>query len=163
MRVLAEHDLTGCENKVRELKDDLESTGSARFLAVARGRCSDTAGCSFFNEFPDSPTTWWIKPNTVGHGFRELGKYCIRKPVGTDRLLIDDEAVETDNGEWVWSPGFYAGQVRAEMLGPDGRVRATYLLDVSPNPDKFGARFVSADAPPDLGVRSQSSVGHGTS
>jgi len=31
MRVLAEHDLTGCANKVRELKDDLESAGSARF------------------------------------------------------------------------------------------------------------------------------------
>ena len=31
MRVLAEHDLKGCQNKVRELKDDLESTGSARF------------------------------------------------------------------------------------------------------------------------------------
>ena len=31
IRVLAEHDLKGCQNKVRELKDDLESTGSARF------------------------------------------------------------------------------------------------------------------------------------
>ena len=29
--VLAEHGLKGCQNKVRELKDDLESTGSARF------------------------------------------------------------------------------------------------------------------------------------
>ena len=30
-QVLAEHDLKSCQNKVRELKDDLESTGSARF------------------------------------------------------------------------------------------------------------------------------------
>ena len=35
-------------------------------------------------------------------------------------------------------PGFYAGQVRAELLGPDDRVRATYLLDVSPHRDKLG-------------------------
>ena len=35
-------------------------------------------------------------------------------------------------------PGFYAGQVRAELIGPDGRVRAIYLLDVSPDPDKLG-------------------------
>ena len=31
LRVLAEHGLNDCQNKVRELKDDLESTGSARF------------------------------------------------------------------------------------------------------------------------------------
>lgn len=31
VRILAEHGLKDCEKKVRELKDDLESTGSARF------------------------------------------------------------------------------------------------------------------------------------
>ena len=30
-RVLAEHGLKSCQNKVRELKEDLDSTGSARF------------------------------------------------------------------------------------------------------------------------------------
>ena len=74
----------------------------------------------------------------TGLGFRELGEYRIRKPAEGDRLMIDDEAVESDDGNWVWSPGFYAGQVRAELVGPDDRVRATYLLDVSPHPDKLG-------------------------
>ena len=89
-------------------------------------------------DLPDSQTTWRIDPNKVGSGFRERGKYRIRKQAEGDRLLIDDEAVETDDGEWLWMPGFYAGQVRAELLGPDDRVRATYLLDVSPHPDKLG-------------------------
>ena len=89
-------------------------------------------------ERPDRKTTWRINPNEVGIGFSELGKYRIQKPTEGDRLLIDDEVVETDDGEWVWGPGFYAGQVRAELLGPDDRVRTTYLLDVSPHPDKLG-------------------------
>ncbi len=89
-------------------------------------------------ELSDSSTTWRIDPNAVGYGFNEDRNYRIRKPTEGDRLLIDDEAVETDDGEWVWSPGFYAGQVRAELLGPDDRVRTTYLLDVSPHPDKLG-------------------------
>ncbi|MYJ96313.1 MAG: hypothetical protein F4053_12230 [Proteobacteria bacterium] len=52
--------------------------------------------------------------------------------------MIDDEILEIEGGDWVWSPGFYAGQVRAELLGPGHRVRATYLLDVSPHPGKLG-------------------------
>ena len=95
-------------------------------------------GVRSLTELPDSPTTWWIKPNAVNSGFSERGKYRIRKPAGADRLLIDDEAIETDDGEWVWSPGFYAGRVLAELLGPDDRIRATYRLDVSPHPDKLG-------------------------
>ena len=86
----------------------------------------------------DSSTTWQIEPNGVGHGFNENDNYRIRKPAEGHRLLIDDAVVDTDDGEWVWSPGFYAGQVRAELLGPDDSVRTTYLLDVSPRPDKLG-------------------------
>ena len=89
-------------------------------------------------DLPDSPTTWRIEPSAVGFGFREGGKFQIRKPTEGDCLLIDDEAIETEDGEWIWSPGFYAGQVHAELLGPDGRVRANYLLDVSPHPGKLG-------------------------
>ncbi len=92
----------------------------------------------FLTDLPNSPSTWRIEPHNVGVGFRELGKYRIRKPASGDRLFIDDQAIESDNGEWVWMPGFYAGRVRAELLGPGDRVRATYLLDVSPHPDKLG-------------------------
>ena len=79
-----------------------------------------------------------IRANDVTVGFREGGQYRIRKTGESDRLLIDDEILETDIGDWVWIPGFYAGQVRAELLGPGDRVRATYLLDVSPHPGKLG-------------------------
>lgn len=64
--------------------------------------------------------------------------YRVRNTAEGDRLLIDDEFLQINGGDWVWSPGFYAGQVRAELLGPGDRVRATYLLDVSPHPDKLG-------------------------
>ena len=85
-----------------------------------------------------SPTSWRIGADNVAVGFREGGQYRIRKTGESDRLLIDDEILETDSGNWVWSPGFYAGQVRAELLGLDDRVRASYLLDVSPHPGKLG-------------------------
>ena len=79
-----------------------------------------------------------IYPDHLAAGFREGGKYRIRNTTEGDRLLIDDEILEIDGGDWVWSPGFYAGQVRAELLGLGDRVKATYLLGVSPHPDKLG-------------------------
>ena len=85
-----------------------------------------------------SPKSRRIYPDDVASGFREGGKYRIQNTAEGDRLLIDDEFLEIDGGDWVWSPGFYAGQVRAELLGAGDRVRATYLLDVSPHPYKLG-------------------------
>ena len=85
------------------------------------------------------PTSWRIGHGDVAVGFCEGGKYRIRKTGDGDRLSIDDEILETDGGDyWVWSPGFYAGQVRAELLDPGDRVRATFVLDVSPHPGKLG-------------------------
>ncbi|MYE52092.1 MAG: hypothetical protein F4X81_11570 [Gammaproteobacteria bacterium] len=52
--------------------------------------------------------------------------------------MIDDEILQSDGNHWTWSPRFYAGQVHAELLGPGDRTRATYLLDVSPDPEKLG-------------------------
>lgn len=89
-------------------------------------------------DIQSNPKPWRIRPDHVAAGFREGGKYGIQKTAESDRLSIDDEVLETDAGHWVWSPGFYAGQVRAELLDPNDRVRATYLFDVSPNPDKLG-------------------------
>ena len=80
----------------------------------------------------------------MGAGFREGGKYRLRKTAEGDRLLIDDEFLPTDGSEWAWSPGFYAGQVRAELLGLGDRTRATYLLDVSPHPEKLGRDMFQA-------------------
>ena len=91
-----------------------------------------------------SPSSWRIVADDVAVGFREGGKYRLRKTAEGDRLLIDDEILQTDGGDWVWSPGFYAGQVRAELLGPGDRTRATYLLDVSPHPQKLGREMFQA-------------------
>ena len=87
---------------------------------------------------PDGPSRWRIEPGCVAEGFRENAEYRFRKPADGHRLLIDDEAVGYDDGDWVWRPGFYAGQVHAELLGPGGSVRAVYRLDVSPDPGKLG-------------------------
>ena len=85
-----------------------------------------------------SPSNRRIEPNTISAGFHEGTRYAIQKPADSGRFLIDDQDLESTDGHWVWDPGFYAGLVRAELLSADDRVRATYLLDVSPHPDKLG-------------------------
>ena len=39
---------------------------------------------------------------------------------------------------WSWTPGFYAGTVRAELLDDAGSALGTWWLDVSPDPAKAG-------------------------
>jgi len=89
-------------------------------------------------DLSSTPSNRRIEPNTVSAGFREGAQYWIQKPADSDRFLMDDQYLENVDGHWVWNPGFYAGLVRAELLSADDRVRATYLLDVSPHPDKLG-------------------------
>ena len=89
-------------------------------------------------DLSDSPSSWRIEPTTVNLGFREGEQYRIQKPAERDRFLIDDQDTKSVDGYWLWNPGFYAGQVRAELLSADDRVRATYLLDVSPHAGKLG-------------------------
>ena len=85
-----------------------------------------------------SAKTWLVEPDDVATGFRENGNYWIRSTGKGDRFFVDDEECETDGEDWVWSPGFFAGRVRAELISSCGILRATYELDVSPNPDKLG-------------------------
>ena len=66
------------------------------------------------------------------------------------RLLVDDEPlspIETGRNEWAWRPGFYAGEVRAELLDRNDRTLGTWCLDVSPDAGKAGrdlfARMIS--------------------
>ena len=57
------------------------------------------------------------------------------------RLLVDDEPpsrIETGRNEWEWQPGFYAGEVRAELLDRYDRTLGTWRLDVSPDAGKAG-------------------------
>ena len=136
--VLNEHRLENCVRKVKELSDDLESTGSSILAIAVAGESTDLHVRSL-RDIQPGPTSWRIGQGDVAVGFCEGGKYRIRKTGEGDRLSIDDEILETDGGDyWVWSPGFYAGQVRAELLGPGDRVRATFVLDVSPHPGKLG-------------------------
>lgn len=74
--------------------------------------------------------------------------FCERRPavfVGPPapacRLFIDDEPLDLVAGsgnEWSWKPGFYAGEVRAELLDGNDRSLGVWRLDVSPDPDKAG-------------------------
>ena len=75
-------------------------------------------------------------------GFAELQQTTFIGPTDREcRLLVDDEPlgrVEGSVNEWVWTPGFYAGEVRAESLDADDRSLGVWLLDVSPDRGKTG-------------------------
>lgn len=88
--------------------------------------------------------SWELTPDMANTGFREGGAYEITKPQSDYKLLIDDEFIDGDDHDWHWQPGFYAGQVRAELLGSRDRVIATYTLDVSPHPGKLGKDLFQA-------------------
>ena len=62
------------------------------------------------------------------------------------RLFIDDEELAPVNdapNRWEWQPGFYAGEVRAELLD-GGRSLGDWRLDVSPDPSKVGREVYEA-------------------
>jgi hypothetical protein len=74
-------------------------------------------------------------------GFFERGRYLLAKPSAGTAFYIDDERIpdHADNCDcWDWAPGFFAGEVTAELTAPDGATLATYLLDVAPDPSKLG-------------------------
>ena len=57
------------------------------------------------------------------------------------RLFIDDEPLATVDdapNRWEWQPGFYAGEVRAELVDGFGRSLGVWRLDISPDPGKAG-------------------------
>jgi hypothetical protein len=73
-------------------------------------------------------------------GFNEAMRYALRKPGDGWRLLVDDEPLNngTDQSFWLWEPGFFAGQVTAELFRPEGTVASEFVLDVAPDPGKLG-------------------------
>jgi hypothetical protein len=74
-------------------------------------------------------------------GFTERGRYAFESPGEEWAFVVDDARLHTDsnNGKcWSWEPGFFAGEVTAALLHPDGRVITLYLLDVAPDPAKVG-------------------------
>lgn len=78
----------------------------------------------------------------VVDGFQELGTYLFQATGAGWRMLVDDEPLTRSSARpdaWEWSPGFYAGQVRAR-LEADGRADGPvhFTFDVSPDPQKLG-------------------------
>jgi hypothetical protein len=74
-------------------------------------------------------------------GFTEKGRYLFRKPGGDCVFFVDDERLQLDLDEpscWAWEPGFFAGEVTAELCRADGRRMALFLLDVAPDASKLG-------------------------
>lgn len=74
-------------------------------------------------------------------GFFEARRYLFEKPDTGWSLHVDDEPLRDDTTEssrWAWEPGFFAGEVTAELVRPDGTRAALYLLDVAPDPSKVG-------------------------
>lgn len=94
--------------------------------------CHDAAGVAFH-----------ITPGVVCGGFHERGVYRFQASVAGITLFIDEarmECLPTETGAaWNWQPGFYAGQVTAELMDPSGRHLARYQLDVAPDAGKVGA------------------------
>lgn len=73
-------------------------------------------------------------------GFSEARRFLFRKPGRGWSFRVDDEplAAAAASGCWLWEPGFYAGEVTAELLDEAGRQRALYLLGVAPDASKLG-------------------------
>ncbi len=73
-------------------------------------------------------------------GFSEARRYLFRKPCLGCELRIDDEPLTGDPAGdcWTWRPGFYAGEVAAELLR-DGVQLQRFVFDVSPDPGKLGS------------------------
>lgn len=88
-----------------------------------------------------------VRPDELNPGFMEKKAYCFSALEGFS-FYIDDVLLEpvNQNGEyaWIWSPGFYAGEVAAELLDDQGRTAASYRLDVSAADNKLGGQAFAA-------------------
>ena len=85
-----------------------------------------------------------LDPTHANRGFTELREVTFRGPTAPKcRLLIDDEPLSRvgPGNEWVWMPGFYAGEVRAELLDHNSRTLGIWRLDVSSDPAKAGRQL----------------------
>ncbi|HET6432553.1 DUF2357 domain-containing protein [Dyella sp.] len=83
-----------------------------------------------------------ISDSKLCAGFTERGRYYFLGAPSDAQLFIDDEALRPTlhEGEtaFLWEPGFFAGNVVAELADGSGNVASTFLLDVSPSQHKLG-------------------------
>lgn len=71
-------------------------------------------------------------------GFVECGIYSFRCRHLSARLYVDDIELQRIGDTFTWKPGFYAGQVKAELVAENGRRLGCWRLDVGPTPEKLG-------------------------
>jgi hypothetical protein len=80
-------------------------------------------------------------------GFTERGEYAFEGPGAEWSFRIDDEPIAAGHAATPgssWMPGFFAGEVTAELVGPTPHDHAVFLLDVAPDPSKVGREVFSA-------------------
>jgi hypothetical protein len=97
----------------------------------------------------DSSGSWRVlHPAPSGNrGFTETGRYVFESPGPGWNMTIDDEPPVLNGGgsnHWSWTPGFYAGEVTAELTGSEPCDRTLLLLDVAPDPAKVGREVFDA-------------------
>ena len=89
-----------------------------------------------------------LHPDATSSGFRELGHYQFFASIDGASLYIDEapaEPVRIEGAQgWRWQPGFYAGEVVAELVSGTGQRLAEYRIDVSPDEGKLGADVFSS-------------------
>lgn len=90
--------------------------------------------------------SWGVPNDGTATGFVEGGTYVIHLDGPGTVILVDDVPLEQPHGHkaFLWRPGFYAGQVIAEVLDDQQQIRGSYTLDVGPSPEKLGGpQFLS--------------------
>ncbi|WGL16278.1 hypothetical protein PVT68_16105 [Microbulbifer bruguierae] len=77
---------------------------------------------------------------TALSGFEEGRNYLIEIPEFGDQLYVDDAPLPLDpqGRYWMWSPGFFSGEVLLELEGKSGSVKGTFRADVSAANHKSG-------------------------
>ena len=103
---------------------------------MATIQCIDKSGLAFE-----------VNPDGLCPGFSECGSYFFVITELDSHLFIDDVALSRvsheDRPVWHWEPGFFAGEVSAELTNASGDLIASYRLDVSPQSSKLGRESFS--------------------
>jgi len=76
----------------------------------------------------------------ANRGFTEGRRYGFQLTSSEYSLYIDDEPLRyLASQSWEWQPGFFAGEVTAELRRPDGVSAGLFFLDVARIPTKLAS------------------------